>query len=170
MLNVEIKAHSSREHHDIIRSLLIGDVFQGVDFQVDTYFNVNKGRLKLRESMFENFLIQYDRNNQTGPKVSNFLLTPITHPSLKQSLINSLGILAVVEKKREIYFRGNIKIHLDCVSHLGYFVEIEARNEPEIYTVEYLRQQCDELMNKFSIHPTSLITNSYSDMILKESL
>lgn len=31
--------------------------FKGVDHQIDTYFKVNKGRLKLRD--IENFLVYY---------------------------------------------------------------------------------------------------------------
>jgi len=34
--------------------------------------------------------------------------------------------LVTVEKIREIYFIDTVKFHLDTVSDLGYFVEIEA--------------------------------------------
>ena len=35
--------------------------FKRLDHQIDTYFNVSKGRLKLREGNIENSLINYDR-------------------------------------------------------------------------------------------------------------
>jgi adenylate cyclase, class 2 len=41
--------------------------FKGEDHQVDTYFNVNTGRLKLRQGNIENALIWYERENAAGP-------------------------------------------------------------------------------------------------------
>ncbi len=60
-LIVEIKARC--DDHDRIRSFLTSRraVFRGTDRQVDTYFKVNHGRLKLREGTIENFLVCYDR-------------------------------------------------------------------------------------------------------------
>ena len=76
-LNVEIKA----KHNDIsyIRNYLLQHdaVFKGTDQQTDTYFNVDKGRLKLREGTIENNLIYYNRGNQPGPKSSHFQLVNI---------------------------------------------------------------------------------------------
>ena len=76
-LNVEIKATC----HDLekIRQKLttMNADFIGLDKQTDTYFNVVKGRLKLREGNIENNLIFYDRENKAGPKKSNFQLLKI---------------------------------------------------------------------------------------------
>jgi len=46
--------------------LMLHPKFQGLDHQIDTYFNVQKGRLKLREGNIENSLINYDRKNVSG--------------------------------------------------------------------------------------------------------
>ena len=127
LTNVEIKARC--ENHEVIREILRkeGADVRGTDHQIDTYFKVPNGRLKLREGNIENHLIFYDRKETKGLKESSILLYDSTPgSSLKEILVRSLGILAVVDKKREISFIDNVKFHLDQVEGLGQFVEIEA--------------------------------------------
>ena len=90
--------------------------FAGTDHQVDTYFYVSHGRLKLREGNIENALIHYHRSNTAGPKQSDVILYQ-HHPdtALKKILEHSLGVKVVVDKKRKIYFIDNVKFHFDQV-------------------------------------------------------
>ena len=71
VINAEIKAACSDS--ESIRQTLttLNADFRGKDHQVDTYFNVPSGRMKLREGNIEHSLIYYERNNQSGPKTSN---------------------------------------------------------------------------------------------------
>ena len=46
--------------------------------------------------------------------------------TLKEILVNSLGVKAVVVKTRQIYFIENVKFHFDKVKDLGTFIEVEA--------------------------------------------
>lgn len=167
-INVEIKARSSNT--DFIRKWLLenGAEFKGVDRQTDTYFNVQDGRLKLREGNIENNLIRYQRENQAGPKASNFDLLPVTDAEqLKKMLTASLGIKTIVQKSREIYYIKNVKFHIDTVSFLGDFVEIEAGNVLAPLQQDALLQQCEYYVKVFGIKQADLITNSYSDMMLE---
>ena len=67
-----------------------------------------------------------------GPKKSEVALyKPNDNAQLKKVLSNALGIKVIIDKKREIYFIGNIKFHLDKVVGLGQLVEIEAISEDE---------------------------------------
>ncbi|SRR5258705_3639164 len=166
-LNVEIKAicknpASIREYllsHDA-RSL-------GTDAQTDTYFNVNLGRLKLREGNIENNLIFYERTNQAGPKNSHFHLVKVEDAAgLKEVLTKSQGIKVVVKKKREIFYINNVKFHLDEVAGLGSFVEIEAGNVLADLSAEELTAQCNFYLEEFTIKPEDLVEVSYSDMLL----
>src|SRR3954468_7923900 len=112
LLNVEIKARYNDP--SFMRRYLLehGADFRGIDSQTDTYFNVQAGRLKLRQGNIENNLIYYQRDNQAGPKNSHFQLAAIADPqSIKELLTASLGIKVVVQKKREIYFIDNVKFH-----------------------------------------------------------
>ena len=99
-INIEIKAHCSNKEQ--IRRILKekNADFKGIDKQTDIYFQVKKGRLKLREGNIENCLIYYHRENKLGPKKSDVFLFPIQkNSSLKQMLLNSFEILVKVKKK-----------------------------------------------------------------------
>ena len=167
-LNVEIKARCT--DHDAVRSALkrLGSRKVGVDHQIDTYFRVPEGRLKLREGGIENSLIHYERPDQSGPKTSDVLLYRVDpDPSLKAVLSRALGVLVVVDKHREIHFVDNVKIHLDEVDGLGTFLEIEAIDADGSRSEAELQAQCEAFMADFGVKEGDLLDVSYSDMLLK---
>lgn len=166
--NIEIKARS--HNHDKIRKILqTGNAkFSGTDQQIDSYFNVTNGRLKLREGNIENALIHYLRDDKEEPKESDVLLYKNgKNPLLKELLSRALGILVVVNKHREIYFIDNVKFHLDIVEGLGEFIEIEAIGKDET-NPDDLMKQCKFYLNLFGISKEDLIPYSYSDMLLQK--
>ncbi|MDX1943343.1 MAG: class IV adenylate cyclase [Saprospiraceae bacterium] len=167
-LNIEIKAQCTDSER--IRAILLDQNarFIGEDHQIDTYFQVPYGRLKLREGTIENALIHYSRNDQSGPKKSEVLLYQ-SQPgsSLKTLLAKSLGILAVVDKRRAIFFIDNVKFHIDRVNKLGSFIEIEAIAENNNKAEQELLSQCQYYMQLLGIRESDLLTHSYSDMIIK---
>jgi len=169
VLNVEFKARCGE--HEPIKEVLhkLNARYVGEDHQIDTYFNVEKGRLKLREGTIERNLIYYERANQAGPKASHVQLVSVPeaqNTDLKALLTASLGIKVVVDKLRHIYFVDNIKIHLDTVQELGSFVEVEAIDQNGTLGQEYLKNQCDDLFKRFALTTASLASRSYSDMLL----
>ena len=169
-INVEIKARS--EHPEDIIALLEDQQaeFKGVDKQIDTYFKVQKGRLKLREGNIENALIHYHRKDQAGPKKSEVTLFKTTiNSGLKEILQAALEDIVVVRKHRSIYFIDNVKFHVDKVEDLGSFVEIEAIDDDGTKSVEYLQAQCNMYLNLFKIQQSDLIEGSYSDMLLNKA-
>ncbi len=165
--NIEIKARCNEPAR--IRNILqaVQARFVGVDNQIDTYFHVPNGRLKLREGNIEKNLIFYQRPDEAGPKKSDVLLyKPDDAQSLRQVLQAALGILVQVKKKREIYFAGNVKFHIDEVEGLGGFVEIEAQDFNGQYNEQQLLEQCQYYLRLFQIPEQNLISRSYSDMLL----
>lgn len=141
--------------------------FIGTDHQLDTYFNVAVGRLKLREGTIENSLIHYQRINSAGAKQSN--VTLYQHQpdkNLKDVLTKALGIKVIVDKQRKIYFIDNVKFHFDEVKELGSFVEVEAIDKDGSIGIEKLKQQCDEYIQLFDIRKEQFIAESYSDLLL----
>lgn len=168
-LNIEIKAKSNNQNfvREVLKSL--NAKFIGVDNQLDTYFKVSSGRLKLREGNIENSLVHYDREDKEGPKQSNvtFYKSP-DKSSLKEILTRSLGILVVVDKSREIYFIDNVKFHIDSVKDLGSFIEIEAIDSGGNIGKEKLFEQCNYYLDLFKIRKEDLISNSYSDLLLEK--
>ncbi|HKJ45949.1 MAG TPA: class IV adenylate cyclase [Balneolales bacterium] len=166
-INIEIKARCSDPAK--IRSVLKNKDarFMGSDHQIDTYFKSTNGRLKLRQGTIENNLIHYNRSDQKGPKQSEVSLYPVVEDSdsLRQLLAKAVGILKVVDKRREIYFIDNVKFHIDTVNDLGNFVEIEAIDTEGHKNVDQLRKQCAYYLKLFQIEKADLLTGSYSDMV-----
>lgn len=137
----------------------------GVQHQIDTYFPVPHGRLKLREIVgVRAELIWYDRSNQAVSRKSDYRLTPITHPAeLKASLEASLGFRGQVEKHRHVLLWHNVRIHLDEVTGLGSFVEFEAVMSPgedEATGHSRLKQLCEVM----KIPPADYLDKSYADL------
>jgi adenylate cyclase class 2 len=164
-LNVEIKARCGNQ--DKIRNILktLNADFRGIDHQIDTYFNVPVGRLKLREGNIENYLIYYQRENLDGPKESQVILFHNNpRSSLKSILQNALGTLVSVDKTREIYLLDNVKFHLDSVVELGSFIEIEAIDFDGSRGRDVLHEQCKKYMSLLEISSDDLISHSYSDL------
>ena len=73
IINFEFKAHAKDLHRLEQKLLTLNPFFKGEDHQVDTYYNVPTGRLKLREGKIENALICYDRKDSAGAKPVGYL-------------------------------------------------------------------------------------------------
>ncbi|HWR16968.1 MAG TPA: class IV adenylate cyclase [Terriglobales bacterium] len=163
---IEFKARSA--DHQQIREILKNKNarYVGTDHQVDTYFFVPTGRLKLREGNIENSLIFYSRPDQAGPKLSDVTMSAVPPGSdLRAVLSKALGVLVTVDKHREIYFVDNVKIHLDRVEGLGTFIEVEAIGTEE--DLPRLKGQCDSFRKEFGVSDSQLMQGSYSDMLLE---
>jgi len=169
--NIEFKASTNNLVALEALLLLHKPLFIGEDHQVDTYFNVETGRLKLREGNIENALIHYEREDYAGAKSSHVLLYHHQpDKALKEILIKTLGIKAVVDKKRRIYFISNVKFHFDTVEGLGTFIEVEAIDKDGGVGKEKLQAQCNEYAALFEISAEDYCSVSYSDMILTKTI
>jgi adenylate cyclase, class 2 len=140
----------------------------GTDHQTDTYFHTSSGRLKLRQGNIENALIFYQRANAAKVRPSHVLLCEFSDlaqiRTIKRVLASALGIAAVVDKVREIYFVDNIKIHLDRVQGLGKFLEVEAFVKNG--NLRRARKQAGHIKDLFGVLPEDILAHSYSDLIL----
>jgi adenylate cyclase, class 2 len=167
LLNFEFKARLKDSAH--VRAMLkkARARFLGTDRQIDTYFHVPAGRLKIREGRIENSLIHYQRTNSAHARRSHveLMLFPRRN-SVRAILSGALGVLAVVDKRREIYFVGNVKIHLDRVRGLGTFLEVEAMTRSG--DMEKVRAQAVKFQKLFAIAPEDIVPQSYSDLVLEK--
>ena len=143
-----------------------GAVFHGEDHQVDTYFNVQEGRLKLRQGNIENTLIRYHRPENKDLKNSKVIFQKLDkeNEGIKNILADAIGIWKIVKKQRRIYFIDNVKFHIDEVKGLGAFVEIEAIDESGEMDDSQLRTQCDHYIEVLGLDRSQFIDLSYSDM------
>jgi len=170
MPNIEIKAkyHDLDQAKSIAKKLMTDQL--GELHQIDTYYKTENGRLKLREINGKVAqLIPYYKEYTQGPMKSCYSLLPVDNPvELKAILEKILGMLTIVDKKREVYLIGNIRVHLDRVKGLGNFIEFEAvyeENSPDAKSIEM--EKVEELMRTFSISEDSLLDKSYIDYLLK---
>ena len=175
--NVNIEMKTRIDKLEPIRQYLfdLGAVYIGEDQQVDTYFKVPTGRLKIREGTIENCIVHYVRPDLQGPKRCDYSILKYTPNdpnlgTLKNILNDSLSILIVVKKMRQIYYLGNVKFHLDEVTGLGSFFEIEVIAADNSVESE-MRKICETHLEMLGIDTTYLESGSYSDMLLaKENL
>jgi len=136
--------------------------------QKDTYFEVPRGRLKLRQIDGDEKvqLIYYERDNVAKPSKSNvFIISLRDAESFKTMLEKILQVKAVVDKTREIYRYEGTQIHLDNVKGLGTFIEFERKTPKDSDLVRESRGVLERLMKTLSIEPQSLEKLSYSDLV-----
>ena len=164
--NVEIKARAS-DLAAIRKELRALGAVQSAELtQTDTFFEVPGRRLKLREfGDGRGELISYVRDDQRGPKVSNYVVADVSSPdALRDALTHALGVRGVVRKRRTLFLLGQTRIHLDEVEGLGTFVEFEVvlrddQPEPEGHRLAL------ELLQKLSIAEADLVDCAYIDLL-----
>jgi adenylate cyclase, class 2 len=132
--------------------------------QIDTYFAVKKGRLKLREINGKKFeLIYYSRSTAKGSRYSDYVIVPLKDPDVIKALCGSLfGIKTTVRKNRALFLYRNARIHLDVVRGLGTFIELEV-----IVTrgKRQARRLMDFLILEFGLSARSSVAGSYADLM-----
>ncbi|NHJ49800.1 MAG: class IV adenylate cyclase [Asgard group archaeon] len=168
MFDIEIKARY--KDHNKAREFLKanGARFHGIDQQIDVYFKVKNGRLKLRKGEIENALVYYTRDNVKDIKVSEYYLYHSQDPELLESILrHSLGVLIEVRKKREMHYIDNIKFNLDVVDELGTFIEIEAMTDDES-DFQKLKLKVEKLIEQLEIPQSAIQSHSYSDLLIEK--
>jgi predicted adenylyl cyclase CyaB len=155
---------------DAARSLEVcqglGAEDKGTLIQRDTYFEVPRGRLKLREEPDAvATLIAYERPDLSGNKESRYRLVEVPEPTdLRAALESVLAITVVVSKTRRLFIHEGVRIHLDRVDGLGDFIEFEGvvadGDDPAQFTA-----LLDSLRRSFAIHDKDLLRESYSDLL-----
>ena len=163
-VNFEFKARM-RDERRVRRALKqLRARYVGLDHQLDTYFAVPAGRLKVREGKIENALIYYRRSNSARARRSSVELMLLPRRSALRAILSQvLKPRVVVDKKREIYFVGNVKIHLDRVRGLGKFLEVEAITRTG--RLDRARGQALRFQKLFGIGRQDIIPQSYSDLV-----
>jgi adenylate cyclase class IV len=162
--NIEIKARvtDAAALLEAARALPARDC--GVMRQVDTYFVVPRGRLKLREIDDERAeLIFYERPDLGAARRSDYWIAPIGEAGpLLAALAAALGVRARVEKRRRLLLYLHTRIHLDEVVGLGEFVELETVMDG--LSEDEGRVECASVMRALGIRPEELLEGSYMDM------
>lgn len=165
--------------------------------QIDTFFEVPRGRLKLRvvssvSSIIPDDagiarargsadapagdavtatsaeLIFYERANALGPRESAYVITPVANAEgMLETLSRALGVRGVVRKTRTLYLAGQTRIHLDAVDGLGEFVELETVMRPN-QSIEEGTRVTESVMRSLGIARMDLIDRPYVDLLRED--
>lgn len=168
--NVEIKARVLDMDAVRARAAALSDAPAVVLEQVDTFFNVPDGRLKMR--VFpdgKGELIAYRRPDSVGPKTSEYFVYRTPHPAqLADLLTRAVGVRGVVRKRRLLYLVGRTRIHLDDVEGLGAFLELEvvlSDGQPEAEGEAAARR----LLADLGVRDEDRVAAAYIDLLEEEN-
>jgi len=165
-VNAEFKARCRNLEGAVRRARAAGARWAGREHQIDTYYHLAEGRLKVRESGSWAVLVWYFRGDTLRSKRSDVLLLSLPDPrSVKSTLARTLGVKVVVDKVRRIYLRENVRVHIDQVKGLGDFVEIESVGAATDFP--RLKRQAEKMARDLGLRPRDLIRGSYSDLLLQ---
>jgi len=135
--------------------------------QVDTYYRVATGRLKRRETEGEPpEYILYERTNRSAPKLSHFLIYSEEQAKERFGEL-PLPAWVTVRKRRELWLRGNVRIHLDEVERLGTFIEFESLVSGD-QTIAKGHEHIAELRRLFAPILGEPIDCGYSDLLARD--
>ena len=164
--NLEIKARVADPAALRRRVERIATEHLGVDRQVDTYFRVPVGRLKLRESTLSGGqLVPYLRPDVRGARRADYRVIPVADAAGTRALLERiLGVHRVVRKEREIWLHENVRIHLDRVEGLGDFMELEAVFDGRPAAEAEQQRKVRDLMGKLGIQEPDLVDTSYEGL------
>jgi predicted adenylyl cyclase CyaB len=166
--NIEIKARARDFGGIKSRAEKFSDTPVEVIPQEDIFFNVEKGRLKLRIlSPDRAQLIYYTRPDREGPKRSDYHIAHTSDPeSLKRVLELAYGIRGSVKKTRYLYLVGQTRVHLDDVEGLGQFMELEVVMREGQGDAEG-REIAESLMASLGVERGDLLEGAYMDLLEK---
>jgi adenylate cyclase class IV len=123
--NIELKCRCSDLGTMSVRAAALGAESRGLLVQRDTFFHAPSARLKLRElGGGRAELISYRRPDTCDPCASDYRICEVA-AELRDVLADALGIAGIVEKRRQLWIWRRTRIHLDDVTGLGSFVELE---------------------------------------------
>jgi adenylate cyclase class IV len=172
--NIEVKARTNAWESQRERAEKIAGATSCLIEQVDTFFQVPAGRLKLRQlAPDRGELIFYQRPDQPGPKLSDYSIAITDRPeALRDTLAQALGVCGEVKKRRWLYvtdqFGGHTRIHFDEVKGLGQFLELEVILQPG-QSPEDGERIAHEFRAALDIRDEDLIECAYLDLLTAHS-
>jgi len=166
--NIEIK-YELRDPEAARLQCRIGNASRiGTLHQLDTYYRMSDGRLKRRVAEGEPVeWIFYHRIDRARPRLSTFTILTDQQARTRWG-VEGLRPWVEVEKTRELWLDGVLRIHLDDVRGLGHFLELEALIGPgsDLHAGHEAVERWRERFLPVLGEPVSL---SYSDMIARET-
>jgi predicted adenylyl cyclase CyaB len=169
--NVEWKGRLCDLAGAAARAAALGAEPRSFERQVDTYFRVPQGRLKLRRRWLGEDrelpaeLIAYQRPDRSGARASEWVRVRVGDAAAMIELLDeAAGIDVEVEKTRLVLLHNGVRIHLDDVKGCGTFLELEA----------IVDERCDDaaaavkvrkLLEQLGLSTVPAIAGSYRELV-----
>jgi adenylate cyclase class 2 len=165
--NIELKARDPDPDRSLEVCRALGVEDHGEISQRDTYFEVARGGLKLREEQpGAPHLIQFERANEPQQRESRYRIIEVDDGAvLRAALSAAVGIRGVVAKRRRLFLWHDVRIHLDDVEQLGTFIELEAVAPPDS-DLTHEHRLISELRDALGITSERLVAIGYAEQLL----
>jgi len=166
---VSFKARLSRK--DRIKELLLNHCKAtpvGVYHQIDTFFKVPHGKMKVRELVGKEgaHLIYYEREDSKASKRSKVWSTKINDPTpLKEILSKLFPVDVIVDKEREIFMCDGVQVRLDVVKDLGPFIELEKEVVGDLQAIHDGYYILEDMIKTHNVEESAVEEDSYSDLL-----
>jgi len=162
--NLEIKIKLPNHRKVLNKIGKIGALEKGILKQKDIYYKSPAGLLKLRVENGRSALIYYNRDEKGKKRWSEYEVLPVDNKAEKV-LPKFLKVIAVVKKERKLFIYKSTRIHLDSVTGLGKFLELEtvvgkSKKEAE--------KRFKEMVELLSLDVKNQIKKSYYNLITQK--
>jgi len=163
MRSVEIK-HELRDPELAIAALRqLRAINVGTTFQVDSCYRLSSGRLIKREIAGEpTEWIAYHRDDSPQARVCRFTVYS-ENEAQNRFGTRDMPVWTQVRKRRELWITGPVRVHVDMVDRLGWFIEFEALVSSK-QNAWRCRGLIESIRNKMRIALSEAISVSYSDL------
>ncbi|NVM55437.1 MAG: class IV adenylate cyclase [Candidatus Helarchaeota archaeon] len=174
MIEVEIKAHLEDFTSVETQLLQLGATFRKAIHQRDTYFQhpirnfaQTDEALRIRISDDKSYLTYKGSKLDPSSKTREELELEIQEPNQLLELLKKVGFIPVktVIKSRKSYILDDIKISLDKVEGLGYFIELEI-DISEKDAIPPTRDRLISLLAQLNISSEKLERRSYLELLI----
>ena len=157
---IKARLNNRNETEQVVKNL--NAMYIGLDIQTDQYFKVNVGKLKYRVGSIGNLITHYERVEEWGAEkttVYRYDLDPSTEQI--QELFSQYEKLGLTKKERVIYALDNILIHFDKLTTGEEFIEIEAMDKEDHFSLEELKAQCQLMKDSLELPDDAFIKTGY---------
>lgn len=134
--------------------------------QIDVYYSVPNGLLKLRIENGNESLIFYNRNENDKNRWSDFEFLEFANSNGEKFFNNLFDVEVIVKKKRKLFYYDDTRIHLDKVNNLGNFLELETL---VINGKSDAKKRFAKIISLLKLDESKQIRKSYRDLLMSNA-
>lgn len=174
-MNIEVEIKVKVNNPDKARKKIktIGKLIKKI-YQIDTYYSPPNKEFYKKNEFCEEYLRTREENNKLSFEYHRAIMknghkthteeyeTFVEKPKILKEILDFLNFKkrTIIIKKREIYDCDDFEVILDDVKNLGFFIEVEAKNN------KLKREDCMSFLKKLNIKYKKLPEKGYPELML----